>query len=54
MATGTSNRQGNNALYLPKWIWDWLNVKEGESITFQDDKGKHGRYCIIWKTREDI
>jgi hypothetical protein len=50
MAKGTSSRQANSAAFFPQWIWEWIDVKEGEKIEFQDDKRKDGKHFIsFWK-----
>lgn len=49
MATGISKRQANGAAFFPQWIWNWINVEEGEEIEFKDDKGKNGRFIAFWK-----
>lgn len=49
MATGNSKRQNNGTLFFPQWVWEWINVTEGEEVIFQDDKGKHGRFISFWK-----
>lgn len=49
MAKGTSKRQSNGTAFFPQWIWECINVAEGEEIEFQDEKGKKGPYISIWK-----
>lgn len=49
MAEVIAKRQQNNILQIREFLWEWINVKEGEEVTIQDDKGKHGRFISFWK-----
>jgi len=49
MAKGTATRQSNGTAFFPKYVWEWINVEEGEEIVFQDDEGKHGKFISFWK-----
>ena len=49
MAKGIARRNSNGSVYFPKWIWEWINIAEGEQITYQDDKGKNGKFISFWK-----
>ena len=52
MAKGIARRNSNGSVYLPKWIWEWINVADGEQIIYQDDKGKNGHFISFWKKEE--
>ena len=52
MAIGKGKRQYNGTAFFPQWIWEWLDIKEGDTYEFQDDKGKHGRFVSFWKKEE--
>jgi len=49
MAQGTGKRQQNGTAFFPQWVWEWLEVPEGQEIIFQDDLGKHGKFISFWK-----
>jgi hypothetical protein len=50
----TSKRQQNNILQIREFLWNWIDVKEGDEVTIKDNEGKKGRFISFWKTREDI
>ena len=53
MAKGTGKRLANSTAFFPQWIWNWIDVKEGEEIDYQDDKGKNGHFISFWKKNKD-
>lgn len=49
MAKGTSKRQSNGAAFFPQWIWEHIDVAEGEEIEFEDGKKSKGAFIAFWK-----
>ena len=52
MAKGVSRRQTNGTGFFPSWIWEHINVKEGEEIMFEDHEGENGKSIRFWKKGE--
>jgi len=40
---------GSQGLILPLDLLNYLNIKIGDELVIQDDKGKHGCFVSIWK-----
>jgi len=50
------NNNGSWYMRIPKPFAEHMGLKESEDYpvpaTIQDEEGKHGRYCSIWKKTE--
>lgn len=49
MAKGIGKRQLNGSAFFPQWIWNHIDVNEGEEIEFEDHKGTKGKSIRFWK-----
>jgi len=44
---------GSIIITIPVTLVKWLGIEEGETIVFQDEDGKKGKYFSAWRKKDE-